>query len=77
MKVKIFCTQSLANANHRLNEEDVEVKMEDTVADLKVKITMIYTNLSPDSFQLYLNRRTAISDDEKMIDLMKKGEGEQ
>ena len=72
MKVKIFCTQSLANENHRLNEEEVEVNMTDTVADLKVKITMIYTNLDPNSFQLNLNRRIHIQDEEKMMDLLKK-----
>jgi hypothetical protein len=47
MKATILCPSPIAAESHRNQSEDIDIEMGDTIADVKVKTTMIFTQLDP------------------------------
>ena len=57
MKILVFVPQNIASESHREKEEEVDVDIQDTVAEIKIKVTMVYEQLDPEEFSLYLQQR--------------------
>lgn len=57
MKIIVICPEDAAASSHREREEEVDVEMKDTVEEVKIKITMIYSGLDPQQFHLMLGLR--------------------
>lgn len=57
MRVRVICPEKIAMESHRKGEEEIDVEMNDTIEDVKIKITMVYTNLDPATFYLSLNNQ--------------------
>lgn len=74
MKVKVHVPAHIANQSHRQPDEEVEVQVTDTVENLKIKITLVYTSLDPERFGLTLNSRM-LNNQEKMLDLLNQNQG--
>ena len=75
MKVIVQCPAGPAAESRREQEEEVDVDMEDTIGDVKIKVTLVYTDLDPDHFVLVLQSR-ALADNEKIINLVRQKAGE-
>lgn len=43
MKATVLCSNSIASDSHRTQQEEVDIDMNDTIADVKIKITLVYT----------------------------------
>ena len=48
--------------------------VQDSVNEVKIKITLVYEHLDPDKFRLIFNNRI-LHDQEKIINLMKENNG--
>lgn len=73
MKVRVICPEKLAIESHRKNTEEVDVDMNDTIDDVKIKITMVYTSLDPESFYLSLNNQK-LPNTETILNIMKRNQ---
>lgn len=55
MRAKVLVPGNVALQSNRLSDQYIELSMTDTVGDIKIKITLVYTNLDPNSFYIMLN----------------------
>ena len=75
MKIKILCPEYIAQESHRFSEEEIDAEVNDTIADIKIKITLIYTSLETDDFHLSFNHRK-LQDEEKLLTILKTHQGD-
>jgi hypothetical protein len=47
MRATVLCNSNIATESRRSQEEEIEIDMRDTVEDIKIKITTVYTQLDP------------------------------
>jgi hypothetical protein len=47
MKVFVYTTERVAAESHREMKEEIEVDINDTIDNVKLKVTLIYTELDP------------------------------
>lgn len=43
MKIIVMAPEGTASSSHREQQEEVDVDINDTIADVKIKITMVYS----------------------------------
>ena len=53
-----------------MSEEEVDVEMNDTVADVKIKATMIYTQLETENFCL-MHKTRRLQENETILNILK------
>ena len=54
MFITVHANGEVASHSHRQHQENIDVDMNDTIDTVKVKVTLVYTELDPDSFYLEL-----------------------
>ena len=52
MIIVAHVSEAVANESHRARQENVDVDINDNIETVKVKISLIYTELDPDKFHL-------------------------
>lgn len=74
MKITVICPQYFADQSQRKTEEEVEVDISDTIENVKLKTTLIYTMLDTEKFYFTMGERK-LRDEEKVTDLLKVSSG--
>lgn len=54
MFIIVHCEEEVANSSHRQREERIEVDITDNIETVKIKVTLVYTELDPSKFRLEL-----------------------
>lgn len=52
MLIIVNAPNNIAGESRRNISEDVEVEINDTIETVKIKVTLLYTNLDPNKFYL-------------------------
>lgn len=54
MLIIVNAPNDVANESHRSRTENVDVDINDTIETVKVKVSLVFTNLDPEKFELDL-----------------------
>ena len=71
MIIVVHVSPAIADDSHRATQEEVDVEINDTIDTVKVKITLLYTELNPDEFYLQCSGRKC-EEKETVLDLKKR-----
>ena len=73
MRINVECDADTAARYHRSAREFIDAEPNDTIADIKIKLTLVYLGLNTDDFSLELSKGRRLKDEEKILDLQKQG----
>ena len=74
MFITIHANAEIASNSLRQHQENIDVDMNDTIDTVKVKVTLVYTQLDPESFYLEFEGRRCL-DTDTILALRKRATG--